>query len=64
MAGAYVDQEERIELWSDREGMPDWSSQNASEIARLCGFADASSFAQHFRKRIGMTPTEYRERMR
>ena len=36
---------------------------SASEIAKLCGFVDASSFAQHFRKRIGMTPTEYRERM-
>lgn len=39
------------------------TSRNASEIAKLCGFVDASSFAQHFRKRIGMTPTEYRERM-
>jgi AraC-like DNA-binding protein len=39
------------------------TSRNASEIAKLCGFVDASSFAQHFRKRIGMTPSEYRERM-
>jgi AraC-like DNA-binding protein len=39
------------------------TSRNASEIAKLCGFVDASSFAQHFRQRIGMTPTEYRERM-
>jgi AraC-like DNA-binding protein len=39
------------------------TSRNSSEIAKLCGFIDASSFAQHFRKRIGMTPTEYRERM-
>lgn len=40
------------------------SSRNAAEIARLCGFVDASSFTQHFRKRIGMTPTAYRLRFR
>jgi AraC-like DNA-binding protein len=40
------------------------TSNNASEIARLCGFVDASSFTQHFRKRIGITPTAYRERFR
>ena len=39
-------------------------SCNAAEIARLCGFVDASSFTQHFRKRIGMTPTAYRLRFR
>ena len=37
---------------------------DAAEIARLCGFVDASSFTQHFRKRMGMTPTAYRERFR
>ncbi|MBP6783376.1 MAG: AraC family transcriptional regulator [Verrucomicrobiales bacterium] len=40
------------------------TSRNAAEIARLCGFVDASSFTQHFRKRMGMTPTAYRERFR
>jgi AraC-like DNA-binding protein len=40
------------------------SSGNAAEIARLCGFVDASSFTQHFRERIGMTPTAYRLRFR
>lgn len=40
------------------------TSRNASEIARLCGFADASRFSQHFRKRVGLTPTEYREAKR
>ncbi len=40
------------------------SSRNAAEIARLCGFVDASSFTQHFRKRIGLTPTAYRRRFR
>jgi AraC-like DNA-binding protein len=40
------------------------TSGNAAEIARRCGFVDASSFAQHFRRRLGMSPTAYRERMR
>ncbi len=40
------------------------SSRNAAEISSLCGFVDASSFTQHFRKRLGMTPTAYRERAR
>ena len=39
------------------------SSLNAAEIGRLCGFVDPSSFTQHFRKRIGMTPTAFRERI-
>lgn len=30
------------------------------EIARQCGFVDASSFTQHFRRRIGTTPAIYR----
>lgn len=34
----------------------------ASEIARRCGFVDASSFALHFRKRTGLTPLAYRRR--
>lgn len=40
----------------------DTSSLSASQIAKRCGFVDASSFAQHFRKRIGMTPSAWRER--
>lgn len=36
------------------------SEWTAAEIAEACGFVDASSFSQHFRKRIGMTPAQYR----
>ena len=31
-----------------------------TEIAQQCGFVDASSFSQHFRKRIGFSPAAYR----
>jgi len=36
------------------------TSFTAAEIAQQCGFVDASSFTQHFRKRIGKTPAAYR----
>jgi AraC-like DNA-binding protein len=35
---------------------------SAGEIAAQCGFVDPSSFAQHFRKRIGLSPAAYRQR--
>jgi AraC-like DNA-binding protein len=33
------------------------------EIAVRCGFVDASSFTQHFRRRLGQSPAAYRKRM-
>ncbi len=36
------------------------SSLTITEIARQCGFVDASSFTQHFRKRVEKTPAAYR----
>ncbi len=35
-----------------------------SEVARESGFNDQSSFTQHFRRQLGMTPREYRQRYR
>ena len=36
------------------------TSLTAAEIAAKSGFVDASSFAEQFKRRTGMTPTEYR----
>jgi AraC-like DNA-binding protein len=36
------------------------TSLTAAEIANKTGFVDASSFAEQFKHRTGMTPTEYR----
>lgn len=36
------------------------SNLTAAEIATKCGFVDASSFSEHFRRRTGLTPTVYR----
>lgn len=35
-----------------------------AEISARCGFVDASSFTQHFRKRTGVTPKAYRQGLR
>lgn len=34
----------------------------AAQIAGRCGFVDASNLSDHFKKRSGLTPTEYRSR--
>jgi AraC-like DNA-binding protein len=34
----------------------------AAQIANRCGFVDASKLSEHFKKRSGLTPTEYRSR--
>ena len=38
------------------------TSLTAAQIAGRCGFVDASNLSDHFRKRSGLTPTEYRSR--
>lgn len=35
-----------------------------TEIAYSCGFRDSASFCSHFRQQIGMTPRQYREKIR
>lgn len=35
---------------------------SVSEIASRCGYADADYFSRFFKKRTGMTPTEYRKK--
>ena len=38
------------------------TSESIIEIALAHGFCDQSTFTQHFRKRMGMTPREFRVR--
>jgi AraC-like DNA-binding protein len=37
------------------------SEMTSGEIAERCGFADQSSFTQHFRKRLGTAPARHRK---
>jgi len=38
------------------------TQRGVSEITYECGFTDQSAFARHFRRHLGMTPTEFRNR--
>jgi transcriptional regulator GlxA family with amidase domain len=38
--------------------------QSITEIALTTGFCDHSAFARHFRKHMGVSPREYREKYR
>jgi AraC-like DNA-binding protein len=38
--------------------------RQVGEIARAVGFADQSSFTQHFQKHLGLTPLKYRRQFR
>jgi transcriptional regulator GlxA family with amidase domain len=40
------------------------TQMTAAEISEQCGFVDASSFTQHFRARLGITPMAYRRQTR
>jgi AraC-like DNA-binding protein len=39
------------------------SALTVGEISTRCGFVDASSFTQHFRRRLGQSPAAYRKQM-
>ena len=36
---------------------------NISDIAAQCGFSNLSNFNRHFKKQLGITPSEYRKKM-
>ena len=37
-----------------------YTASQISQIGRMCGFESASYFAKEFRKRTGVSPSEYR----
>ena len=37
------------------------SDKSIKEIIDLCGFSDESNFSRTFKKKVGMTPTEFRK---
>ena len=43
-------------------GLLTTTRESIGRIAELVGYADASRFAGHFRRRFGLTPREYRQR--
>jgi AraC-like DNA-binding protein len=37
------------------------TARSLSDIAADCGFTDQSSFTQHFRRHVGVTPSRYKK---
>ncbi|MDX1575480.1 MAG: GlxA family transcriptional regulator [Kiloniellales bacterium] len=52
---------ESIRLAAARSAL-EQSGRSVSEIARLCGFRDAQTLRRAFRKHLGVSPGDYRER--
>jgi AraC-like DNA-binding protein len=53
----------RIDRAKELLGDPAHGGRGVGEISRQCGFANAAHFSRTFRKIVGETPREYRERV-
>ena len=47
-----------LRLEASRDAIRD-GEKRISAVASMCGFSDAAYFSRCFKKRYGMTPTEY-----
>lgn len=54
----------RLEAVKEHLTSQEWSDKSIQEIYESAGFCSKSTFFTFFRKQTGMTPTEYREKMR
>jgi AraC-like DNA-binding protein len=54
----------RLEAVKEHLSSQDWSDKSIQEIYESVGFCSKSTFFTLFRKQMGMTPMEYREKMR
>ena len=52
---------ESIRLEAARNAL-EQGGRSLAEIARLCGFCDAQTLRRTFRKHLGVSPGDYRER--
>lgn len=53
----------RIEAAKEMLGDPAVAARGIGEISRQCGFANAAHFSRTFRKVVGETPRDYRDRV-
>ena len=49
----------RLQAAAERLGFADGRQTNISEIAHLCGFREPLYFSKVFRKKYGMSPSQY-----
>lgn len=54
----------RLSAAAERLRFSDRNGANVSEIAHLCGFREPLYFSRMFRKKYGLSPSEYQERQR
>lgn len=54
----------RIDRSKELLGDPAYAVKGIGEISRQCGFANAAHFSRTFRKVVGETPRDFRERVR
>ena len=54
----------RLRAAAERLRLTDGNGANVSEIAHLCGFREPLYFSRMFRKKHGLSPSEYQERAR
>jgi AraC-type DNA-binding domain-containing proteins len=53
----------RLQAAAERLGRSDKDGANISEISHLCGFREPLYFSKTFRKKYGVSPSQYQERM-
>jgi AraC-like DNA-binding protein len=54
----------RLKAAAERLSFPDPTGSSISEVAHLCGFQDPLYFTRMFRKKFGLSPTEYQKAQR
>lgn len=54
----------RLKAAAERLSFPDTAGSSISEVAHLCGFQDPLYFTRMFKKKFGLSPTEYQKEQR
>ena len=54
----------RLQAAAERLGRCDESGANITEISHLCGYREPLYFSKIFRKKFGLSPSQYQERIR
>ena len=59
-----IAQEGTLQAAAERLASPDGQAINISEVAHLCGFREPLYFSKIFRKKYGLSPSQFQLRLR